>query len=146
MRTVATISAQILALLKELRVEKVPEKVPQKFSDGLAAIIFQVNDPSIKAGIEAYILGGQSNATQLSDSINAVDVVSYPGASVKLLQANHRFTQKVINYGLYSMLLFPFEGDRFYSLGKLYDIDEPILIDPGNGFDFTCFEDLIVRF
>lgn len=141
-RTIATISAQILDLLKTLRVEKDPETVPQKFSDGLAAIIFQLNEPSIKSGIEAYRYGGQTEATQLQDDVNAVDIVNYMYASVKLLKANGRFYQRVTNYGTYTLRLFPFEGDRFY--GK--EIDEPIDIDPLNGFNFTCYEDGVIRF
>lgn len=79
--------------------------------------------------------GGQAGATQLTKYDNHVDTVAAPGDGVKFLPAVKCLKQRIKNNGAFWIWVYPPLGANFLGLA----INQPVKLNPGNGFEVTCF-------
>ncbi len=85
-------------------------------------------------GIIAHAGGLQLNARQLNAEFNFVDIVASTGDSVKALPATPGVRQRIHNYGLNSLNLYPFDGCNFY--GRAVNV--PLVLAKNNAREIVC--------
>lgn len=101
---------------------------------------------SIQQGITANPIGDQTNATQLTHTINFIDNATLNNSSVKTPKASRGKICEIHNLTDYDILVYPFPDDQFQNAATLLSTNQPLTLSAGNGIRLMAVNNSIFRY
>jgi hypothetical protein len=90
----------------------------------------------------AYVSGGQTDATILTDDICLVSTVGATNASVLMKDAVIGTVQEIWNAGANVLAIYPRSGQNFIG----YSANAPYYLSPNQNIRFVCFANNVYTF